>query len=170
MSKKSESVFRRKPMAAAVVCALCICLVGATAMASSGKLQGYFKDIIGWNGAVVGSSYEQATEEMEITVVEAAKQLSVEVKLLTPDVSPYSVIEQMAVGTYKIVDENGEVLIEADGSEFADITDGKVQIHIPLEKVGGGNYKLVISEMIGSSKADQPLSMSGYWECEFMTK
>lgn len=45
---------------------LCLCLTGVTALAATGKLQGFFSDITGWNGAVVGTSYEQATKELEV--------------------------------------------------------------------------------------------------------
>ena len=33
-----------------------------------------------------------------------------------------------------------------------------------------GKYELIVSEMVGSSKADQPLVISGTWEVEFETK
>lgn len=39
-------------MTAALV--LCVCITGVTALIANGKLQGIFKDITNWKGAVVG--------------------------------------------------------------------------------------------------------------------
>ena len=57
MRKNKRTTFFRKPMVAVASLALCICLTGISAMAATGKLQGFFKDITRWDGAVVGTSY-----------------------------------------------------------------------------------------------------------------
>ena len=170
MSRQTERTKRGKSMVAAAAITLCICLAGTTAMAATGKLQGFFKDIKNWNGAVVGTSYEQATDEMEIQMVEAAGKLTVEVTFADPKAVPYSELEQMAVGVYKIVDENGVMVVEEASSGFSDIVEGAVTINLPEAELGEGTYQLIINEMIGASKADQPLPMSGHWVCEFVIK
>lgn len=38
---------------------------------------------------------------------------------------------------------------------------------ISLEEVPAGEYKLIVTELVGGFKADQPLVVSGTWECEF---
>ena len=53
MRKDKENAFFGKPAATAAAVALCICLTGMTAAAATGKLQGLFKDIIRWDGAIV---------------------------------------------------------------------------------------------------------------------
>ena len=66
MRKDKRTTFFRKPIVAVASLALCICLTGISAMAATGKLQGFFKDITRWDGAVVDTSYEQATNEVEV--------------------------------------------------------------------------------------------------------
>ncbi len=61
---------------------VCISLTGVTTLAATGTLQGFFKDIMGWNGAVVGTIYEQASDEIELSVIGVTDQLMVEKRLL----------------------------------------------------------------------------------------
>ena len=35
------------------------------------------------------------------------------------------------------------------------------------ENISDGEYTLIVSELVGSSKADQPLGLTGTWECSF---
>ena len=164
---KGNSIFR-KPMVAVASLALCICLTGISAMAATGKLQGFFKDITRWDGAVVGTSYEQATNEVEVKAMGTDSGLEIEASFLAPDKAPYFTFEQMGVHTARIVDMNGKVIEKDIASEPAEVKDGKVIIRISLENVPSGNYKLQISELVGSSKADQPLVLHGDWVCEFV--
>ena len=164
---KGNSIFR-KPMVAVASLALCICLTGISAMAATGKLQGFFKDITRWDGAVVGTSYEQATEEMQVSATETAEGLEIEVIFLTPEQAPYLYFEQFGIQTCEIVASDGKVMVEEITSELAEIQDGKVNILLTLEELPKGSYKLHISEMVGAKKADQPLVLHGAWECEFV--
>ena len=68
---------------------------------------------------------------------------------------------------YEIVDQNGIVVAENELANMALIKDGKVTIHIPFDSVASGEYTLIVSKLVGSSKADQPLLLSGMWNCEF---
>ena len=36
-----------------------------------------------------------------------------------------------------------------------------------MEAVPAGEYKLVVTELIGGAKAEQPLVVKGNWECGF---
>ena len=47
------------------------------------------------------------------------------------------------------------------------IVDGKAVMTISLDGIDSGDYKLLISSFVGSKKADQPLKISGDWECDF---
>ena len=163
---KRNSLFRR-PMVAVATLALCICVTGISAMAATGKLQGFFKDITRWDGAVVGTSYEQATEEMQVNATENSEGLEIEVTFLTPDQAPYLYFEQFGIQTCEIVDSDGKVMVKEITSELAEVQDGKVNILLTLEELPKGSYKLRISEMVGAKKADQPLVLHGAWECEF---
>ena len=163
--KKYNRSFR-KPMAAAVL-TVCFCLIGVTALASSGKIEGFFKDIVRWDGAVVGTSYEQATDEINVSGIVEAEELKVKIEMVEPNMAPYSFLETFKIGKYEIVDANGKVAVEGNETEDAELVDGKVEVIIPIAELLDGNYKLVIDEFVGSAKADQPLTLSGTWECEF---
>ena len=144
------------------------CLLGVTAFAASGKLRGFFKDIIRWDGAVVGTAYENATNEIELTIAEVTDELVLEVSFESPDAAPYKYLETLSIGSYKIVDMNDKVVANGDATEMEEIIDGHVNICIPLEGIVAGEYRIMIGQIIGGKKADQPLGMSGTWEIEFM--
>ncbi len=166
-NNKISKIFR-KPAAAAAVLVLCIFLTGVTALAAaSGTLQGFFKDIFNWNGAVVGTTYEQASDEIELSVIGVTDQLMVELVMLYPEKAPYSEIEMLGIQSYKIVDANNNVVAEGTSLAVGEAADGRTSGEIDLEHVPSGDYKLVVTELTGQKKADQPLVLKGNWECEF---
>ncbi len=165
-TKKTTGFFKR-PMTAAAAILLCVCVTGVTVLAATGELQGYFKNIFGWNGAVVGTKYEQAGEEVEVKLTEVTDHLVMEVVLLYPDKMPYRELDELGIGNYKILDMNNKEIAEEQESEMVKITDGRACVKIPLEGLSAGNYKLVISELTGGKKANQPLALNGTWECVF---
>ncbi len=167
MSKNTAKNFFRKPMVAVASLALCVCLTGVTALAATGKLEGFFKDITSWNGAVVGTSYEQATDEIEVSVVSVTDELTIEATMVEPKEAPYSVLETLGVNSYKITDVTGKVIVKGGTSEAVEIANGQVSLSIPLEDVADGEYKLIVNSFVGGAKADQPLVISGNWECTF---
>ncbi len=152
-------------VAAAVT--LCLGLGGITAMAASGKLEGFFADVTRWDGAVVGTTYEQATEEIEVSALVSGDSLVVDAVLLKAGEAPYAYVDGFGVQKYQIVDAKGDVVAEGISSEAAEITDGKVSVELPLDELESGNYTLIITEFVGTAKADQDLPIKGYWECEF---
>lgn len=168
VSKRKVNKFVRRPMVAVASLVLCLCLTGVTVLAATGKLQGFFKDVKRLDGAVIGSTYEQATDEIEVAITEVTEELTVEIIMKNPNVVPYSTFEMFGVAKYKIVDMNGKKIAEADEANMAEIIAGKVVIRIPAKDVSEGVYKLIITEMTGSAKADQPLVLSGTWEIEFV--
>ena len=152
-------------VAAAVT--LCLGLGGITVMAASGKLDGFFADVTRWDGAVVGTTYEQATEEIAVSAVVSGDSLIVDAILLKAGEAPYAYVEGFGVQKYQIVDAKGDVVAEGTSSEADEITDGKVSVEIPLDELESGSYTLIITEFVGTAKAEQDLPMKGYWECEF---
>lgn len=172
MNRKKKSftnVIRRFniPTTAAAVMVICIFVTGATVFATSEKMQGFFKDIYSITGAVIGSTYEQATDEMEIKIAGISDKMEIEAKMLKPGNAPYNSFDVFGIENYKITDMEGNMLIKGKTSEVAEIKNGTVMISIPLKKLPSGEYKLVIMELVGASKGDQPCVLRGNWECEF---
>ena len=165
--KKSMNKMFKKPMVAVASFALCVCLMGVTALAATGKLEGYFRDIKRWDGAVVGTAYEQATDEVELNIVEVSDKLVVEITMVNFKEAPYSFFEMFGIKNYKIVDANGKVTVENENLEMSAIANNKVLVNVPLDDVGNGEYTLIVSELVGSAKAEQPLGLTGTWECSF---
>ena len=167
MNKRANFNFIRKPLAAVASLVLCLCLAGGAALAATGHLQGFFRDIVNRGGAVVGTSYEQATDEIEVSIAETEGGLTVLVTMIHPDMAPYSELELLGIEEYEIVDLSGRVVVKGEATELFEIIDGKAYVTLTLENIPEGNYKVVVSGFVGSKKADQPLVISGDWECEF---
>lgn len=160
MKKRNNNWFM-KPIAIAAVLTLCMVAAGAASHF------GMFKDITDWSGAVTGTEYVQATEDIQLDASTTKDELAVTITLLTPDTVPYSELDTMGIGSYKIVDLNGKVIVNGESSDFFHIVDGKVNIFIPLNGLENGSYKLVVDAFSGAKKADNILRISGSWECEF---
>ena len=164
MSKKTNRFFK-KPLATAAAIALCLCVGGVTALATTGK--GFFKDIIGWDGAITGTAYEQATDEIEITVLDVTDSLTVVATVVNPTMVPYMTFDEMRIGSYKIADSLGNIIVEGVSNEMLPYENGQITVFIPIGNLESGTYKLIVDTFVGGSKADQPLTVSGNWECEF---
>lgn len=157
----------KKPAVIAATMAVCFCLTGITALAATGKLQGFLKDKNNWNGAVIGQTYEDATEELDVSTVVEGNVLAVTVTMLKPEVAPYSEIEELGLGTYQILDADGTVVVETAATEKNVVENAKITLSISVEQLTEETYKLVVSSFVGEKKADQPLEIKGNWECEF---
>lgn len=164
LNRETKNNWLKRPVPVAAVLSIFICftIVGTAAVKT-----GFFKDITRWNGAVIGTAYEQASEEMEASVTVVENELMVFITMLTPDKAPYSELEELGIDSYQIRDMSGNVVVHDADSELSYISNGQAEIKISLEGIESGNYKLVISQYVGTSKADQPLEISGIWECEF---
>ena len=167
MEKKKMKKEFKKPLKVAASFAICICLTGFTTLAAAGKLEGFFTDMKRFDGAVTGTVYEQATDEVQLDIIEVSDKLAVEITMMHSDKAPYSFFELFGIKEYKIVDKDGNVIVENENLEMSVITGDKVWVNLPLEKIGDGEYKLIVKEFVGSSKGDQPLPLTGVWECDF---
>jgi len=159
--KNNKAIITRRPLVIAAIIVLCVCLCVSVA-----AISGSFRDIKGINGAVTGTIYENAHSEIDISAHIEGNVLLVKAELLFADELPYREFEQFEIGGYKIVNANGKTIMEGQ-SEGVELNGSLVEIRIPLENIEEGNYKLIISSFIGSKKADQPLSVTGHWECDF---
>mgnify|MGYP003295863574 CR=1 FL=1 len=165
MKTNKNRFFVRKP--AAVFAALAICLsLSVTALAATGVLQGFFRDITNNRGAVVGTSYEQATDEISVDVSVNGNELTALATFADPQKMPYSEAEKLGIVAYQIVDANGKVVKEG-AVESTEIVNGQAAVSIQLDDIGSGSYKLVITAFVAEKKADQPLNINGAWECAF---
>lgn len=164
--KSSTRKWTRIATVAAAV-ALCLGLGGVTAMAASGKLESFFADVTRWDGAVVGTTYEQATEEIEVSASVSGDSIVVDAVLLKVEKAPYAFLDSIGVQAYSIADAEGETLVEGTSNEKVGITDGMVSLKLPLDELESGSYTLIITEFVGSAKAEQDLPIKGYWVCEF---
>lgn len=166
MKENRKNIFK-KPMVAVAALALCLCVTGVSALADTGKLHGLFKDIIRWDGAVTGTTYEQAADEVEIIIGEVTDKLKVNISLLEAQKAPYFTFDALGIHNYRIMDKTGKVVSKGTETAVAVINNGQVQLTVSLEEIPVGEYKLVITELVGSAKADQPLVIKGNWECGF---
>ena len=154
---------RRIPRAL-VAAALVLCIGLPVGMAATHG--GFFRDITNWQGAITGTVYEQAVDEIAVTVTPDAGALTIEADFVKPAIAPYFTFETFALGAYEIRDAAGEVVAEGEGSEPAAVADGGAVLTLPFA-ADPGAYTLVIESFTGGSKADQPLPLTGHWECDF---
>ena len=165
MKIRKNNSFFRKP--AAVFAALAVCLsLSVTALAATGVLQGFFRDITNYSGAIVGTSYEQATDEINMDVTVNGNELTVLAIFADPQIAPYVYAEQLGIAQYRIVDGNGKEVKEGS-TDSAEVVNGQAAVNIELDDISSGNYKLIVTAFVSEKKADQPLNINGNWECEF---
>ena len=165
MKTNKNNTFIRKPAAVFVAVALCLSL-SVTALAATGILKGHFKDIANWQGAVVGTSYEQATDEINVNATANGEKLIVQATFADPQMFPYRETEKLGIAAYKIVDVNGNVVKEGV-AESTEVANGQATINIQLNDIDSGSYKLIVTAFVSEKKADQPLNINGSWECAF---
>ena len=165
MKTNKNHTFFSKPVKAFAVLAICLSL-SVTAVAASGVLKGHFKDITNWQGAVVGTSYEQATDEIGVNVTVNGDELTVLATLADPQVFPYRETEKLGIATYQIVEANGKVVKEG-AAESTEVVNGQAAVTIQLDEIDSGSYKLIVTAFVSEKKADQPLNINGIWECAF---
>lgn len=165
MKANVRNTFFRRPAAAFAALAICLVLP-ITALAASGVLKGYFLDATDYRGAVVGTSYEQATDEISMSVTVSGDQLTAVATFANPQMAPYSEAEKLGIAAYQIVDADGKVVKEGS-TESVDIINGQAAVGIQLDGVDHGSYTLAVTAFVSEKKADQPLNIAGNWECAF---
>lgn len=159
---KNNKLFK-KP--AAVFAALAICLsLSVSAMAASGLLKGFFQDVKRPDGAVIGTTYEQATDEIALKVNVDGDTLAA-IAAFT-DKAPF-IASEMGIGNYQIVDGNGKVVKDGSYTEHTKIIDGQAEIRIDISDIDNGSYKLIVTSFVAYSKADPPMAVNGDWACNF---
>ena len=175
-SRQANKSWIRKTVAIAAVLSLCIITVTLTPIANS--IKGFFRDITRFDGAITGTEYANATNDIKVDVLELASAngnavIPLELTFEKPNEAPFAYIQEIAVADYIILDSTTrEVLAIKSYPQYSGkgtVTDGKVLVNIPLDKELKENetYFIQIDKIYGLSKGDAPLHISGTWKCEF---
>ena len=176
MSKPKTTT--KRTLAIAAVLALCLVTVCMTPLANS--IRGFFSDIIRFDGAITGTQYENATNDIKVDVLDVTSEngnviIPLELSFENPTEAPFPYIQEVAVSEYKIVDSNNKDIIKtkvsAEDGEKGTINNGKVLVNLSLNDAklkSGKEYTIVIEKMYGLSKADAPLHITGTWKCSFI--
>ena len=155
----------RKPAAMVAVLAICLSLAVAV-VAAPGVRKGFFRDIKDWRGAVVGTSYEQASDEIRMNVSVNGEELMVLASFVDPQMAPYRYVQWLGIAEYEIVGAKGKT-VQKGAAESTEVTNGHAAIPINLENLESGSYKLIVTAFVAEAKAEQPLPLHGNWEAEF---
>jgi len=169
MNSGKESVMKhiRMRKTAAVALALAVCLsLTVAAVAAPNALKGFFRDVTDWRGAVVGTSYEQASDEIRMNVSVNGEELMVLASFVDPQMAPYRYAQWLGIAEYEIVGAKGKT-VQKGAAESTEVINGHVAIPIYLENLESGSYKLVVTAFVEEAKAEQPLPLHGHWEAEF---
>ena len=176
MSK--PKITMKRTLAIAAVLALCIITVIMSPLANS--IKGFFSDIVRFDGAITGTQYENATNDIKVDVLEVTSEngnviIPLELSFENPTEAPFPYIQEVAVSEYKIVDSNNKEIIKtklsAEDGDKGTVSDGKVLVNLSLNDAklkSGEKYTIVIDKMYGLAKADAPLHITGTWKCNFI--
>ena len=176
MSK--PKITMKRTLAIAAVLALCIVTVAMTPLAN--PIKGFFSDIIRFDGAITGTRYENATNDIKIDVLELTTEkgnatIPLELIFENPTEAPFPYIQEVAISEYKILDSNNKEIVKRklspEDSDKGTVSDGKVLVNISLNDAKlkpAEEYTIVLEKMYGLSKADAPLHITGTWECKFV--
>ena len=170
MNKFKNITWLKRLATTAAVLAIC-----AVTVVSANSLKGYFKDVKNITGAVTGTEYLNATNDIKIDFVETTDEyITLDLTFVNPNEAPFAYIEEIAVNEYKILDKNAEEVLsvnwDLEHSIVTKIKNGEVLIELPLKDIpsnSSDSYTLKIDTIYGLSKADQPLKITGDWKCEF---
>lgn len=161
-NRKQGGIPMKKRLSVLIAAALITTLCCATAFAAVSG--GWFADVKNSFGAVTGTEYHNATEEIAVTAEAESGLLTVHVTFLAPEQFPYRETESLRIGEYTIADRSG------NETDAAPIVNGTAQLTIPIGELPAGEYTLHITSFIGEKKAEQPLPIYGDWECGFIVK
>ena len=179
-NRRKKGGWSKTAVAAAIlfcVISVCVCI---PSIASS--IEGFYKDVVRWwDGAVSGSEYENATDEIRITASKAVVEkgnavIPLEITFLEMgNKEPYIYLTggEVSLGDYHIADAEGNELYSKHGQQETSglLKDGTALFMQPLDihtLSKDTKYKLVIESIYGLQKAEQPLKMKGKWKCEYI--
>ena len=145
----------RRSRAVTAACSLAACMLIVAMPTIADAVRGSFNDIRNRSGAVTGTEYLNATDEVQISARASENGgLIVEVGFLYPDDAPYAFIEMLNLGECS----------PSLNAEAVEITEGRAVFSIDADCVPGS--VLHIYSLIGEAKVEQPLEMHGEWTVE----
>lgn len=178
MRKFKGRITMKRIFAIAAVLALCIITVTMTPLANS--IKGFFSDIVRFDGAITGTKYENATNDITVDVLELTTEngniiIPLDLTFEKPTEAPFPYIREVSVSEYKIVDSNNKEIIKtklsAEDGAKGTVSDGKVSVNLSIDEANfksGEKYTIAIEKIYGLSKVDAPLHITGRWECNFV--
>ena len=163
--------------------ALAACIFGCAALAcipsTARSLKGYFQNVIQWNGAVTGQTYQEGADEIAIRVTDAVRDnkkfvLSVQMQVSDTQEPPFGqrFISEIALGTYRITDASGIEICVASGRQehtagLLEEQTAQIELVLEADAFAPGDYVLEVASVYGLQKAEQPLEIKGNWKCMF---
>ena len=169
MSKFKNITWLKRVSTVAAVVTVC-----AITVVSAGAIKGMFKDVKRWDGAVIGTEYVNATNDIEMNITETkAEYISLDINFENPNEAPFVFLQEVAITDYKILDNNNKEVLEVNSTVEngikGNVENGRILLELPTnDKLNSNqNYKLVVNTIYGLAKAEQPLKITGTWECEF---
>lgn len=163
--------FHKKTIAAAATLVLAIGLFAGSSTALAKDFRGFFSDVFRFDGAVVGTEYHNATEEVTFNQLpirgEKLSEIGVQVAFVYPEEAPYAYIEELSMQDVTITDAAGSEVWSLDETEPVPIRDGAAHFILSADLSSGKTYTLHCPMLQGHAKAEQPLPMSGTWELTF---
>ena len=178
MSKPKGRITIKRTLAIVAVLALCVITVTMTPLANS--IKGFFSDIVRFDGAITGTRYENATNDIKVDILELTSEngniiIPLVLTFENPTEAPFPYIQEVAISEYRILDANNKeiekVRVSAEDGDKGTVNEGNVLVNLLLndtEFEKGKEYKIVIEKMYGLAKAEAPLHITGSWECEFV--
>ena len=142
--------------------------LGGTVWASTSE--GFFQDIFNWKRSIIGTSYENSTDEIIINATNAGTSLVISIQFVDPQREPYSLMDTIRIKSFDILDASGRTVFKNQKSDPEQIAAGTVEIMLSDLGLSPGNYSIVISELEAEKKAEQPLGIHGTWSCNFTIK
>ena len=159
---------------------IAITLIATSNNALANSIKGFFKDITNRNGAVIGTVYDQATEEIDIEIAKTIikdNEISMKIEVTFKDISkpPYNVIEALTLGDFKIIDSLGNKInfkINDEDKNLVEVNNedqskrsftGNIVIN-KNNSISSDKYTLIINSFYGHKKADAPIEIKGNWK------
>ena len=169
MSKPRNITWLKRVSTVAAVVTVC-----AITVVSAGAIKGMFKDVKRWDGAVIGTEYVNATNDIEMSINATKDEcISLDISFENPNEAPFAFIQEVAITDYKILDNNDKEVLEVNSTVEngikGNVENGRILLELPTnDKLNSSqNYKLVVNTIYGLAKAEQPLKITGTWKCEF---
>lgn len=161
------AVRRRFPkLVAAIAVPAVLAMTGAGVYAAVSG--GYFKDVKNDFGAVTGTVYENATDEISVNAELSGHDLKLSLTFLAPDSYPYKLPgSEIGLMDYRIIRKSDNTEIPHGEAIVSGISEGFAELVVPLDDIRSGNHAIIIDSFVITKKADQPLPVKGSWSVDF---